>query len=106
MTIECIGEAFTYRWPGGEIRLEPGKPVALAFDRAKRLLAKAPGKVRVVAQPIGPGDRIRWTRGDGTEHHARVDFLHSDPDGTVWAFVTVGEGWAAVNLKFAAKVIE
>jgi hypothetical protein len=106
MLVEAVKDGFVYRWPGGEVRLEPGKPIELPDDRAKRLLAKAAGRVRVVPKPIQPGESIRWTRGDGTEHHARVDFLHSDPDGTVWAFVTVGEGWAAVNLKFAAKVIE
>ena len=103
MTIECIGSSFVYTWPGGEVRLEPGKPVDLPDERAKRLLAKAPGRVRVVHRLIKPGDVIRWTRGDGSEHHGRVDSLHHDSDGTVWVFVTIGDGWAAVNLKFTTK---
>lgn len=102
MIVEAVGESFVYRWPGGEIRLERGKPIELPDERAKRLLAKAAGRVRVVA-PIRPGDRIRWTRFDGYQEGV-VDFRHVDPDGTCWAFVTVGSGWCAVNLKFAVKV--
>lgn len=48
MTIECVGPAFTYRWPTGEVRLVPGRPVELPDDRVSRLLEKAPGRVRVV----------------------------------------------------------
>lgn len=48
MLVEAIGKPITYRWPEGEVRLEPGKPVELPNDRARRLLDKAPGKVRVV----------------------------------------------------------
>lgn len=54
MLVEAIGRPLTYRWPAGEIRLEPGKPVALPDERARKLLEKAPGKVRLVALP--PGD--------------------------------------------------
>ena len=32
-----------------------------------------------------------------------VDFLHTDADGTVWAFCTTKEGWAAVNSKSIAS---
>jgi len=48
MKLEAIGKGFTYRWPGGEVRLEPGKPVDLPTDRAARLLKKAEGRVRQV----------------------------------------------------------
>jgi len=48
MRLEAIGKSLTYRWPGGEVVLEPGKPVELPRDRAERLLAKAAGKVREV----------------------------------------------------------
>jgi hypothetical protein len=47
MLLEAVEKPIIYRWPGGEVRLEPGKPVPLPEDRARRLLAKAPGKVRV-----------------------------------------------------------
>ena len=49
MLIEATGKPFTYRWPDGEVRLEFGRPVELPEDRARKLLAKAPSKVRVVA---------------------------------------------------------
>ena len=48
MLIEAITHPITYRWPGGEIRLEPGKPVELPDDRAHKLLAKARHKVQVI----------------------------------------------------------
>src|SRR5437899_1947853 len=51
MLVEATGKALTYRWPAGEVHLEPGKPVDLPDDRARRLLEKAPGKVRVVERP-------------------------------------------------------
>ncbi|MEQ1844876.1 MAG: hypothetical protein ABL983_04795 [Nitrospira sp.] len=58
MTIECVGPAFTYRWPTGEVRLVPGHPVELPDDRGARLLEKAPGRVRVVESANGgDGDR-------------------------------------------------
>ncbi len=101
MIVEAVAESFTYRWPGGEIRLEPGKPIELPDERAKRLLAKAAGLVRVVPPSIQPGDRITWTRGDGTTPSGLVDAIYVDESGTRWAFVTIGEGWSAVNTKFA-----
>jgi hypothetical protein len=48
MLVVAITKPIRYRWPGGEARLVPGKPVDLPEDRAKRLLKKAAGKVRVV----------------------------------------------------------
>lgn len=51
MLIEAVGKPLTYRWPDGEVRLEPGKPVALPDERARKLLQKAPSKVRMVPPP-------------------------------------------------------
>ena len=48
---------------------------------------------------IQPGDQISWMRA-GQRQVGLVDFLHRDSDGQDWAFVTLGENWAAVNLKF------
>lgn len=62
MKIEAIGKLFIYRWPGGEVRLEPGKPIDLPPDRAAKLLARASGRVRQVepeeAVIIEPD--VRW----------------------------------------------
>jgi hypothetical protein len=100
-TIECIGAPFTYRWPGGEVHLAPGKPIELPDARAKRLLAKAGDKVRAITPVIHSGDLIEWHRADGTVQYGVVDYIHTDADGGSWAFVTRGESWAAVNLRFA-----
>jgi hypothetical protein len=37
------------RWPEGEIRLEPGKPVHLPREQAQKLLNKVPDKVRFIS---------------------------------------------------------
>ena len=100
MIVECVGQAFTYRWPGGEIHLEPGKPINLPDERAKRLLLKAPGKVRVIHHTIQPGTTVAWLRADGTSQIGQVDCVHVDDTGTRWAFVTLPDAsWAAVNMQ-------
>jgi hypothetical protein len=99
MRLEAL-TPFTYRWPGGEVHLEPGTPIDLPDERAQRLLTKAPLKVRVCPPTI----RITWQRADGTSGGpAMVDFLHTDPDGAVWAFVTLGDTWAVVNTKYVRR---
>jgi hypothetical protein len=104
MKVECIGKGFVYTWPGGEIHLEPGKPVDLPDARAKRLLQKAGNRVRLVLSAIQLGDQITWTRADGTMPTGLVDGLHIDDTGTQWAIVTIGETWAMVNLKLVQRV--
>lgn len=102
MRLEAIGESFTYRWPGGEVRFEPGIPIDLPDERAQRLLNKAGDKVRVIPSTIQPGSTITWQRADDlTMQTGVVDWLHTDDRGLRWAFVTIGDSWAAVNLKFA-----
>ena len=104
MIIECIGSPFTYRWPTGEVHLEPGKPVDLPDERARRLLDKAPGKVRVCPLTIAAGCQVTWTRGDGTRQEAFVDAIHTDDTGTRWALVALPCGtWAAINLKLLKR---
>lgn len=106
MLIEAIGVPFVCRWPGGECHIVPGQPVELPDDRAQRLMAKAPGRVRAVRaltptiHAIQPGDQISWMQ-VGQRQIGVVDFLHRDPDGQDWAFVTIGGSWAAVNLPYA-----
>jgi len=62
MRIECIGRPFSYTWPGGSVRLAPGHPVELPEDRAAKLLAKAPGRVRIVPNddPLQVGQLVEW----------------------------------------------
>lgn len=97
MKLETTGKAFTYRWPGGEVHLEPGKPIDLPDERAKRLLDKAAGKVRMIPPTIQPGDRIAWDRA-GMTQTGTIDFIHVDDTGQLWAFTT-GKDWAAINMK-------
>jgi len=59
MLIEAVEKSITYRWPGGEVRLDPGVPVNLPTDRARRLLARAAGKVRVY-DALAVGTVIEW----------------------------------------------
>ena len=97
MILECTGESFIYRWPAGEVRFERGKPIDMPDERARRLLSKAPGKVRVILQP---GSLIAWRGGDGSRQTGIIDFVHAGETGAQWAFISIGESWAAVNLKF------
>jgi hypothetical protein len=55
--------------------------------------------------PCAPGGKITWKRAGQTQQ-GLVDFIHVDDTGTRWAFVTIGESWAAVNLKFVTLVEE
>lgn len=53
---------------------------------------------------IQPGSRITWEGADLTVRHGVVDFLHTDADGTVWAFVNMAdECWAAVKAAAARR---
>ena len=51
MLIEAMEKAFTYRWPNGEVRLQPGQPIELPADRGRRLVEKANGRVKIVTSP-------------------------------------------------------
>ena len=62
MLIEAIGRPLTYRWPEGEVRLVPGQPLDLPETRAKRLLEKAAGRVRMVPgqTTLIVGSMVTW----------------------------------------------
>ena len=55
---------------------------------------------------IQAGSQITWQRADLTMQAGAIDYLYVDDAGVRWAFVTIGESWAAVNLKFATLVEE
>lgn len=50
---------------------------------------------------IKPGDRVMWQGVDGKGRGpAMVDFVHTNHDGSRWAFCTLSDSWAAVNANF------
>jgi hypothetical protein len=54
---------------------------------------------------LQPGTVITWLSGDGKPRGpAPIDFINADHDGTIWAFVTVPDGWAAINIKYVTVV--
>lgn len=54
MLVEAVNKTLRVRWPDAvEIRLVPGRPVAVPEDRARKLLQMAGGRVRIVA--LAPG---------------------------------------------------
>ena len=56
-------------------------------------------------QQMAPVWQITWLGSDGKlRGPAQVDVLHTDEDGTVWAFVTLPDGWAAVNTKYVTAL--
>ena len=100
MRIEATQTPVTYKLRDGQIVvLLPGVPVDLPDKAGQQLLTKAGSRVRLAK--IAVGDRIEWTRADLTVQTGVVDFMHVDDTGARWAFVTLGESWAAVNMKFA-----
>jgi hypothetical protein len=59
-----------------------------------------------IVPTIQAGSQITWTRGDGSTQGGVVDYLYVDETGTRWAFISIGDSWAAVNLKFVTLVEE
>ena len=52
-----------------------------------------------------PVRQITWLGNDGKlRGPAEVDAIHHEEDGTVWAFLTLPDGWAAVNTKYVTPV--
>jgi len=49
------------------------------------------------------GDLVQWTRADGSMQTGIVDAIHVDDTGARWGFLTIGESWAALNMKFVDK---
>jgi hypothetical protein len=85
MKLELIGKPFVYRWPGGSVRLEPGKPIDLPPDRAAKLLARAQGRVRPVeGAPSSPvlkaGVWVEWLSPALPAQRGEILAIH--PDGT------------------------
>jgi hypothetical protein len=80
-------------------------------QRALQLLAQPIGTVKPTKQQkvlkpipsVQPGSQITWHRA-GKVQQGVLDYLHADADGTHWAFVSIGETWTAVNLKFVTKL--
>ena len=107
MIIKAI-ESITVRLSDKAHILQPGETIDLPPDKAKLLLERAPGRVRPldVSALIQPSCVIKWQRVDGSTHSGLVDFLHTDADGHTWAFVIIGETWAAVNIKTMWKLHE
>lgn len=63
-----------------------------------------PHQAGISGRLIQPGDAITWQRADGSTPCGVVDFIHVDETGTRWAFVTLGEGWVAMNQRVAEIV--
>lgn len=54
---------------------------------------------------IHVGDQITWLSVDGKPRGpVSIDFVHTDPDGSTWCFVTLPDGWAAVNAKYVTAL--
>lgn len=99
MKLEAIGKPFTYQWPGGQIRFEPGRVIDVPEDRAVRIMAKVPGRVRPV-EPVKPsttppddgfpflslrpGDHVEWMSPALPRQQAEVLAVYDD--GTFEAF--------------------
>ena len=101
MLVEAIDRPFRFHFVDGlEVRFAPGQPVPLDDDRARRLLDRAPGKVKVVSSTsdavvdlAAPNARsVYWESTDGRilgpgqpEFLARVG---AGDGATFWVIVT------------------
>ena len=61
MLIEASDHPFTYTWPNGVIRLEPGKPVNVSAERGVKILKRC-------------GARVRALKPDGLSIGALIEF--------------------------------
>ncbi len=108
MRIEALAP-LKIRVPGGEIQeLAPGCQTDLPYEQAKKLLAKAPGKVRAVSTG-GPrfylGDLVQVHHQDGLVEAGEVQGLtcavpdseHS-PGYWYWVLSETGEQWVHESL--------
>ena len=61
MLIEAI-EPLRVRLPDGQLRdMVPGQPVDLPDAAARKLLARAPDRVKVAGSPhLSPGTKVQW----------------------------------------------
>jgi hypothetical protein len=58
--VEALEKSLLVRFRDRSVRLVPGIPVDLGRDEVRRLLAKAPGKVRLVGACSGCGSLRFW----------------------------------------------
>lgn len=108
MWLEAVYKPIRYQWPGGEIRLIPGVPAELPDDRARRLLEKADGDVRVVNAPlpiedIQPGDMVAWLSPLLPEQQGEVLAVH--PDETFLAFHPLTEILCKLPLAWVTRIV-
>lgn len=92
MLLEAVDRPVRYHLiDGREVRLVPGHPVDLPDVQARKLLAKAPEKVRMVqphAITFQLGDLIHWQTWDGKIHGPALVEHVTFSGGRRWAWVT------------------
>jgi len=104
MLIEAVEKPFTYEWPDGRIRLEPGKPVNIADEhRALKVLAKCGERVRVIDVDWLSAWRELAQRTQGIENNdPRYSKIMQALDQCDRAFE--GDSWS--NFQKAAAVVK
>ena len=62
MILELLGQPLTVKLNGHVMQLQPGAPVECTHEQGAKVLARAPGRFRVVAEPppLTPGTFITW----------------------------------------------
>ena len=105
MLIEAVDFPIRYQWPGGEIRLLPGKPVQVDEERGKKVLAKCGPKVRAV-QPFDVGDCLSYqVAQDPQQGPFRVAEVAPDlSHGQWWALVEKPGSLAWIHERIMTKV--
>ena len=96
MLIEVLAP-LTIRLPEGNVRLQPGQPVELLDQHARRLMEKAPGKVRQVGMTARAkslqGQVVQW---DSPLFGLLSGFVHDDHGDRVTVFHPLTEQLATI----------
>ncbi len=108
MKLEAIGKPFTYQWPGGQIRFEPGRVIDVPEDRAVRIMAKVPGRVRPVedapsAPTLKAGDWVEWLSPALPTQQGEVLAVYDD--GTFEVFHPLSEIPCRLPISWITRVV-
>jgi hypothetical protein len=108
MLLEATRKPICYRWPGGEIVLTPGHPRELPEARARRLLERAAGKVRVVnfgsvTGGIRPGVWVEWLSPALPKQQGEVLAVYQD--GTFEVFHPLAEKLCRLPVMWVIRVV-
>jgi hypothetical protein len=93
VVIESLTKLTVRLRDGRRIRLEPGRPVSLDEENGRRLLERAPNKVRLVPSAAPEGRPCPWTADDDTRtQESRSGGFLAEPASARLVYWETGDG--------------